>query len=1254
MAGMFPEATSFNQDIGAWDVVMSHIWMRMLSGSGISTANYDAILQGWSAQTVQNNINLGAGGLFYCNAEAERQSLIDNFGWTIEGDAVDPNCSTSCEVEIIASATEICAGESVDLSVNTLDNNDVCDLPVNLEEGLIMYLPFCENAQDISGNSNNGLVSNSNLTEDRFNNPNQAYLFSNSNQSMITVNPSTSLNITQDITFSAWFYPTDTTLGYIIDRDVCGFTDDWGLQWLGGQVKMRTQNDENTIVSGVLAINNWYHVLVTRESGVFTMYIDSEITSQNSGYNYDFSNTNNPIRIGDQSCTSPEENFDGKIDDVAVWNRALSSEEVLSLYQNTPTTTFAYLWSTGDTTENITVTPTETTEYWVDVTTNGVTCREYITINVINPEITASATEICAGESVDLTVSGEENSSYLWSTGETGSLPETLVDEYSLVTNTVSQNTFSVIPGTNYRLEITGTISVGGGAGNQRDAAYFIQTGFPDVIEGTPYNSPYSPPLPEYVNYIWSSLTIENPGLRPTPDIYDPINHTYSYPFTPTTTSIDVGFYDSPLGDNQATVVTFKLYKISSSSSSITVTPSETTEYWVDVTTNGVTCREYITINVLNPEITASATEICAGESVDLSVNSGFSVCDYSEIPSNLQNGLVGYWPFCNNANDESLNNNNGSVNGATLTTDRFGSPNSAYEFTIVDSYINAGNNSLLQFNSDFSYSVHFNVNEITTGDYPDPGSNIILNNEGLFELGIDINGNLAFAISTQDPTWSWINISTILVNEWNHLVFTYQQGIIKIFFNGSEVYSYSGSSVLYDFHPELNDLRFGDRQLHETLDYDTSSFNGKIDDVALWDRALTTSEIQQLTNNTTYLWSTGDTTPNINVTPSETTEYWVDVTINGVTCRDYITINVDAEDPTWVIPPSDLTVACDGSGNTTEFNNWLNNTFSGIDNCGSVTITTNSTGLSDDCGATGTETVTFTLTDSNNNAITLDATFTIVDTTDPTMDVAASDSTVECDGTSDPSGAFAAWLADNGGAEASDGCSGVTWTNDSTGLSDACGANGSETVTFTATDACGNFSSTTATFTTEDTTAPVIGCPGDVTAVTEDGDCGAIVNFQPAVAIDNCGSAFTYQTGGLASGSVFPVGDTLIEYTAQDDCGNLATCTFTVTVIDDDAPVAICQDITVILDDTGNATITADQLNFGSNDNCGVESLAINVNTFDCSNVGANQVTLTVTDIHGNTATCVASVTVLDNTAPIAVCQDITLELGDDGTRNY
>jgi len=112
--------------------------------------------------------------------------------------------------------------------------------------------------------------------------------------------------------------------------------------------------------------------------------------------------------------------------------------------------------------------------------------------------------------------------------------------------------------------------------------------------------------------------------------------------------------------------------------------------------------------------------------------------------------------------------------------------------------------------------------------------------------------------------------------------------------------------------------------------------------------------------------------------------------------CTFTITVN-DTQSPSWVVAPTDLTVECDGSGNTTEFNDWLNNTFTGSDNCTVVTVTNDSTGLSDDCGATGTETVTFTLTDSSNNAITLDATFTIVDTTNPTMDVAASDSTVEC-----------------------------------------------------------------------------------------------------------------------------------------------------------------------------------------------------------------------------------------------------------------
>ena len=282
--------------------------------------------------------------------------------------------------QITASASEVCAGVSVDLTLSSglTAGTTACtsaELLANLQNGLVGYWPFCANANDESGNGNNGVTSNVTLADDRFGNSNSAYLFSESTQSMITINPSSSLNIIDDISFSAWFYPNDTSIGYIIDRDQCGFSNDWGLQWIDSQVKMRTQSNEDEIVSGPLEINNWYHIIVTRESGVFSMYINSEITRQGNNFDYNFTNTNLPIRFGDQSCTDPQPNFDGIIDDIAIWNRALSETEIQQLVNSS-----TYIWSTGDTTANISVTPTETTEYWVDVTTNGVTCREYVTV----------------------------------------------------------------------------------------------------------------------------------------------------------------------------------------------------------------------------------------------------------------------------------------------------------------------------------------------------------------------------------------------------------------------------------------------------------------------------------------------------------------------------------------------------------------------------------------------------------------------------------------------------------------------------------------------------------------------------------------------------------------------------------------------------------------------------------------------------------------------------------------------------------
>ena len=441
------------------------------------------------------------------------------------------------------------------------------------------------------------------------------------------------------------------------------------------------------------------------------------------------------------------------IDNVLV---ILSDEGVFGKTVEFSTTT--YLWSTGDTTENITVIPTETTEYWVDVTTNGVTCREYITIDVTAPA------------------------------APTGPLTQSFCD--------------------------TATIA----------------------------------------------------------DL--------------TATGDNIQWYDAATGGNLLDSTT-ALTDGQTVNASQTVNGCESTD------------RLEVTVSIQDITITATATEVCAGESVDLTVSygliAGTTACTSADLPANLQTGLVGYWPFCGNANDESGNGNNGTVNGATLTTDRFGNQDSAYIFEINDSFINIGSDNLLQFSNDFSYSVKFLVNEITLGSDCTAGSNIILNNEGLYEIGVDCNGILSFAIANDDPSWSWIPITPILINQWYDVTFTYNQGVIEIFMDGDLIYNYNGSGGLTDFHPNLNDLRLGDRQLHDVLNVQTSSFNGKIDDVVLWNRALSPSEIQQLASSSTYTWSTGDTTETISVTPTETTEYWVDVTTNGVTCREYVTINVSA-----------------------------------------------------------------------------------------------------------------------------------------------------------------------------------------------------------------------------------------------------------------------------------------------------------------------------------------------------------------------
>src|SRR5207237_4881263 len=106
-------------------------------------------------------------------------------------------------------------------------------------------------------------------------------------------------------------------------------------------------------------------------------------------------------------------------------------------------------------------------------------------------------------------------------------------------------------------------------------------------------------------------------------------------------------------------------------------------------------------------------------------------------------------------------------------------------------------------------------------------------------------------------------------------------------------------------------------------------------------------------------------------------------------------------------------------------------------------------------------------------------------------------------------------------------------------------------------------------------------------------------------------------------------------------------------TVIDSIPPTAVCTNLAVQLHDGGHATITPAQIDNGSADACGIASLSLSQTNFDCTNIGANSVTLTVTDNNGNTSTCTATVTVVDDQKPTIVCPNPITQNADPGQCN-
>lgn len=220
-----------------------------------------------------------------------------------------------------------------------------------------------------------------------------------------------------------------------------------------------------------------------------------------------------------------------------------------------------------------------------------------------------------------------------------------------------------------------------------------------------------------------------------------------------------------------------------------------------------------------------------------------------AQLPSYVPiNGLVGYWSFTGNVNDVTGHGHNGTVNGATLSTDRFGNPNSAYYFD------NTGTNFIdipsdVAFNSQ-TYSIVFWYKFSTPGTSINGGPNVnpalisrlpafsscVLNqcydNWVVYEInsGMDFNtggGGFSLIPPTQND------------GQWRQIAVCVASDSIRGYSNGVLKYTHAtGTSLTFGNYP----IRIG----RSNATY-WKAYNGNIDDLAIYNRALTQQEITSL-----------------------------------------------------------------------------------------------------------------------------------------------------------------------------------------------------------------------------------------------------------------------------------------------------------------------------------------------------------------------------------------------------------------------
>lgn len=620
----------------------------------------------------------------------------------------------------------------------------------------------------------------------------------------------------------------------------------------------------------------------------------------------------------------------------------------------------------------------------------------------------------------------------------------------------------------------------------------------------------------------------------------------------------------------------------------------------------------------------------------------------------------IAHYLMNGDATDAGQFKNDGAIiGGVTAAEDRWGNPCGALKFDGTSGYITVPNSKSLQMpNLAFTVSVWVNMEQ-----HPTKPSRKWLTVVCKSDIADETPTSPQFRVqSMQDDTYGYNTVSintdftepaqeNLLLGQWFHYVVRYDGAEVTAYIDGKSAFTFSYSKNL-----TVNDMPM---EIGRDMPGGMEFFCGTMDDLQIFARALTTTEIANLHKDQSgksatpsvaiqcpaditktalpgkcgfpvnYPLPTASTDcGSANVTLEsglepeemfplgETTVTYKATSEYGSTATCSFRVRVDGQNLPTIQCPAPISVNTD-PGECTAVVQYPDAT--GNLTCGTADVQRVEGPGSGEAFPVGATTIAYRASDQSGKSANCKFTLTVRDAERPKIDC-PSDITVRAHSSeAKTSVKYVDPLF-------SDNCSGASLNRTAGPGSGELFALGTTTVSYEARDAAGNTNACSFTVTVNDTPRDLgIRCQQDITVNARPGDCFAPVSYKPATLTGNMPDAVIAQTNGERSGGNFPVGTSIIGFSAAHPSGKHAECSFKITVRDQEKPTITCPsdvDLKAKFEDKG-VSFTFDDPAYS--DNCSGASLLQKegLKSGDTFPLGSTRQSYVATDSAGNTATC-------------------------------